>query len=191
MQPQIFLSYSWRNTDIANAIDKEWQALGLTLIRDVRDAKYKQNLKQFMQRVHESDYVLLLISKDYLKSKNCMYEALEVFRNPDFKRKILPILTEDTRISDTLTRLSYIEHWDAQQQQLNDSLKRMAASPTKATSIIDDLRQVGKISESIDAFAFEIQSMLCATWPDTQKEGYSTIFEHIGFSQDSIGILGV
>nr|GFB96483.1 hypothetical protein [Tanacetum cinerariifolium] len=175
--------------DIADAIDNDWQAVGLTLIRDVRDAKYKQNLKQFMQRVHESDYVLLLISKDYLESKNCMYEALEVFGNPDFKSKILPILTKDAQISDTLIRLAYIEYWDAKQQQLNDSLKRMASSPIRAASIIEDLRQLAKIGDSIDAFASEIKDMLCASWPTVQKEGYAIIFDHIGFNGDQHGIL--
>lgn len=189
MQPQIFLSYSWKNKDIADAIDNDWQAVGLTLIRDVRDAKYKQNLKQFMQRVHESDYVLLLISKDYLESKNCMYEALEVFGNPDFKSKILPILTKDAQISDTLIRLAYIEYWDAKQQKLNDSLKRMASSPIRAASIIEDLRQLAKIGDSIDAFASEIKDMLCASWPTVQKEGYAIIFDHIGFNGDQRGIL--
>lgn len=189
MQPQIFLSYSWKNKEIAEAIDNDWQAVGLTLIRDVRDVAFKQNLKQFMQRVHESDYVLLLISKDYLESKNCMYEALEVFENPDFRRKILPVITKDAQINDSLARLAYIDYWELKQQALNDALKRMAASPMKAANIIDDLRQLTKIGDSIDAFAHEIQSMLCATWPDTRAGGYAEIFNHIGYNRDETMIL--
>src|SRR5687767_6208072 len=99
MQPQIFISYSWKDKDIVETIDNDWKAVGITFIRDVRDLKYKQNIKEFMDRVKSADYVLLLIIKGYLESENCMYEALEMFDGPDFDKKILPIKTEDAKIS--------------------------------------------------------------------------------------------
>lgn len=189
MQPQIFLSYSWKNADIANELDKDWQKIGLVFIRDVRDAGYKQNLNQFMQRVHESNYVVLLISKAYLESKNCMYEALEVFNNPDFASKILPILTSDAQIGNTLTRLSYIEYWQAEAKVLEKALKRTTVSPAITASIADDLRQVTKIANSFDAFASAIKSILYASWPDVKAIGYQTIFKHIGYTPREAAIL--
>jgi hypothetical protein len=94
MQPQIFISYCWKNKDIADSIDKDWETVGIKLIRDIRDLEFKQNIKAFMQRIDTCDYVLLLISKGYL----CMYEALELFEEPSCKGKVLPILVEDARI---------------------------------------------------------------------------------------------
>jgi tetratricopeptide (TPR) repeat protein len=186
MQPQIFLSYSGRNKAIADAIDNDWQAVGLTLLRDVRDLTFKQNIKDFMRRVHKSDFVLLLISKDYLESKNCMYEALEMFQNGDFKRKILPILTDDAQITDALTRLYYVEHWEGRRQALSDSLRRFANPPASA---VQELAQFEKIRDSIDEFASEVQSLLCAFWPHVQQEDYASIFDHIGYSKNESAIL--
>jgi Tfp pilus assembly protein PilF len=186
MQPQIFLSYSWKNKAIADKIDNDWQDVGLTLLRDVRDMTFKQNIKDFMKRVHKSDFVLLLISKDYLESKNCMYEALEMFQNEDFKRKILPILTDDAQINEALARLSYMDHWEGKRQELSDNIRRFANPPA---SVIHELQHFEKIRDSIDAFASEVQSLLCAFWPQVQKENYSSIFTHIGYSKNDSVVL--
>jgi tetratricopeptide (TPR) repeat protein len=188
MQPQIFLSYSWRNKDIADAIDNDWQAVGITMIRDVRDMEYKGNLKDFMKRVHESDFVLLLISKDYLESKNCMYEALEMFDDPDFTRKILPILTDDARISDPFARIKYLEYWEDKKRVLDEGYRGMK-SATRATSIANELDHYDKIRKTWDSFADQIQSILCAMWPHTQEIGYADIFNHIGFNKDETNVL--
>lgn len=189
MQPQIFLSYSWNNTDIADEIDEAWKKIGLTFVRDVRDLSFKENLNQFMRRVHDSDYVVLLISKAYLESKNCMYEAMEVFDNPDFARKILPILTEDAHIGDTLTRLSYIEAWQAKAKVLEKALKRTTVSPAITASIAEDLRQVTKIANSFDDFADAIRKIIYASWPDIKKTSYKAIFKHIGYDPSETAVL--
>lgn len=181
MEPQIFLSYSWSNTKDADILDEDWKKIGIRLVRDVRDAKYKQNLRQFMQRVHESDYVLLFISKSYLQSQNCMYEALEVFEDPAFTDKILPILIDDAKLYDPLVRLAYIEHWRVRASELDKALKRMRGSSAMAASVTDDLRQVTKIANSIDAFADAIRIMRYASWPAIKDEGYADIFKYIGY----------
>jgi tetratricopeptide (TPR) repeat protein len=189
MQPKIFLSYSWGNTQEADILDEDWKKIGIRLIRDVRDAKYKQNLRQFMQRVHESDYVLLFISRSYLQSQNCMYEALEVFEDPAFADKILPIITDDTKLYDPLMRLAYIEHWRARASELDKALKRMRGSSALATSVTDDLRQVTKIANSIDAFADAIRVMRYASWPAIKEQGYAEIFKYIGYDPSEQAVL--
>jgi hypothetical protein len=32
--PKVFLSYSWANTDIADSIDKHFESIGISFIRD-------------------------------------------------------------------------------------------------------------------------------------------------------------
>ena len=45
-----------------------------------------------MKKVSKQDYVLILISDHFLKSSNCMYEILELFKSEQFEKKILPHL---------------------------------------------------------------------------------------------------
>lgn len=185
MQPQVFISYSWKDKDIADTLDKDWDAVGLKLIRDVRDLAYKQNIKDFMTRVNESDYVLLLISRGYLESKNCMYEALEMFEKPSFKEKILPILTEDARIDKPGERLRYIQYWEEEIDKLNENIKKLK-SHANAIGIYQELDHYTKIRASIDRFMHEINSILCIPWKDAKQSAYKSIFEVMGFDSEGV-----
>lgn len=80
MVKDIFLSYSWVDEHIANSIDSQFSYYGITLLRDVRDLKYKQSISDFMKKVRSTDNIIIIISENYLQSKNCMYEVLEKVR---------------------------------------------------------------------------------------------------------------
>jgi hypothetical protein len=44
-QPKIFLSYSHKNKNVAEAIDNDFQKIGIMFQRDVRDVGYMESLK--------------------------------------------------------------------------------------------------------------------------------------------------
>ena len=144
MQSKIFISYSWKDKDIADSIDDDWKAVGITLDRDIKDLEYKQDIKDFMSRVKTTDYVLLLISRGYLESKNCMYEALEIFEDADFKKKILPILTDDVKIHSADGRLKYIHYWQRKIDNLEKEIRKLKSS-VQVSSIYQELDDFSKI----------------------------------------------
>jgi hypothetical protein len=78
---EIFLSYSWYNSNIADCLDILFKTKNITLKRDVRDVEYKQSIKEFMKKIRTSDYCLVVISENYLKSINCMYEVTEFIKD--------------------------------------------------------------------------------------------------------------
>lgn len=45
-----------------------------------------------MKKIREHDFAILLISHEYLISPNCMYEFLQVLKEKDFEKKILPVI---------------------------------------------------------------------------------------------------
>jgi tetratricopeptide (TPR) repeat protein len=180
MQPKVFLSYSWKNKDVADIIDKDWEAVGISLTRDVRGLKFKQDIKHFMRSVKQSDRVILLISEAYLQSQNCMYEALEMLNDERFKEKILPILVGDTKIHDPISRAKYIKYWEQKADELNESIKLLSDLDGTA-GLQRDLSHYRRIRQSIDRFTTEIQDMLCASWPATKANNYTELYEHIGF----------
>lgn len=185
MQPKVFLSYSWKDKELADTIDKDWEAVGISLTRDVRDLTFKQNIKEFMRRVTKSDFVILLISKGYLESPNCMHEAIEMLNNRQFKKKILPILTADAKLSDPLGRLQYIEYWEGKLRQFNSALLSISSVENTA-GVQKELAHLRHIRSSIDQFTTEIQDILCATWPTVKENGYSEIFRHIGYRDSDV-----
>lgn len=76
-EPTIFISYSNLDSKIADELDVCLQAAGLTAKRDVRDVTYKDNFKIFMKEIRRADFVICIISDNFLRSTNCMFEVLK------------------------------------------------------------------------------------------------------------------
>jgi len=109
--PKIFLSYSWANSDIADQIDEDFRSIGIPLIRDIRNVHYKDSLLDYMKRIRGIDYVIMLLSDAFLKSQNCMYEVLELYKEKDFTSKLLQVFLSDANIFNAESRLAYIQYW--------------------------------------------------------------------------------
>lgn len=91
----VFLSYCQKDKDIADSIDEKIGMLiegKATLSRDIRDVEYHESFKKFMQSIEKHDYVISIISDNYLKSRNCMYEMLEVVKDSNFRQRLLFII---------------------------------------------------------------------------------------------------
>ena len=98
---EIFLSYCWSDNKIADEIyDKLSMNQEINLHRDKIDIKSWKSIKNYMQSISKMDYIILLISKDYLKSANCMYEVLEVMRDRVYKEKIFPVIVNSKQLPD-------------------------------------------------------------------------------------------
>ena len=95
---KIFLSYSWADKDVADIIDKDFSSIGIQLVRDIRDISYRSSIKEFMHKVGKSDFVIMIISNEYLKSQNCMYEVNELVNTHEFEKRILPLTTNNASI---------------------------------------------------------------------------------------------
>jgi len=93
-ESKIFLSYSHKNKETADKVDKFFISKGIQLTRDVRDAPAYSNLEKFMDAIRDHDYVILLISNAYLKSINCMYEVIQFIQERDYIDRTFPIIID-------------------------------------------------------------------------------------------------
>ena len=94
----IFLSYCQKDTDIADLIDSNLRNKlegKAKISRDIRDVMYHESFGAFMRTIQDHDYVILLISDRYLKSRNCMYEVLEAIKDSKYKDKIVFVVLRD------------------------------------------------------------------------------------------------
>lgn len=135
---KIFLSYSWLDDKLADNIDDKFIDIGITLLRDRRDIKYRNSIKEFMKQIRNEDYVLIIISDNYLKSSNCMYEVTEFIKDENYKERILPIVKSDVKIFNALDRSKYIRYWQNEYNKLKDE-----------TSDIDELNKLDNIKEML------------------------------------------
>lgn len=180
MRQTIFISYSWANTNLADIIDKAFQPTGLIIKRDVREIGYKGSIKDYMQQVRSTDFVLLIISDNFLKSPNAMYEVLELLKDTDFKDKILPIVVDNTQIFKPQDRLEYIKFWTEQHKELEEKLK--SVNTTDAMELYKDLKHYEKIRTSIDEFLGVLSDMNSPIFSDLEKNNFQKIFDYVGVS---------
>jgi tetratricopeptide (TPR) repeat protein len=175
---KIFISYSWSNMDVADEIEKDLSQLQLELVRDVRDLKYRASISEFMEKIRDSDYAILLISDEYLKSKNCMKEVLHLLKDKNYEDKILPVIVGELSVYDTFGRLEYSKFWQGKQEEMERSIVGLA--PSSILNEIVELKSIERIASDINEFLAYISDINNIKFTDLKKEGYKSLLEAIG-----------
>jgi Tfp pilus assembly protein PilF len=181
--PTLFLSYSWRDSNTADQVDSDLRQLQVTIIRDVRDLEYRARISDFMKQIRDADFAVLLISDSYLKSLNCMREALHLLDERHYERKLLPIILPETKLYSTSDRLGYTQYWNEQRRELEAEIARHSA--TAAISAIKDLRVVEQVYQRINDFISYIADMKHLSFQQLKEEGYKSLLHELGFADVS------
>lgn len=165
----IFLSYCQKDSDIADLIDEKLgkQIEGkATISRDIRDVEYHESFKRFMQSIEQHDYVITVISDSYFRSRNCMYEVLEVVKDSRFSDKLVFIVlhNEDgqyyktpkangiaANVYSTDGQTSYSIFWKHQEKELQKQIDELE-DPTYAITQIKEKKIVQKILLDLPEF---------------------------------------
>lgn len=137
---QVFLSYCQRDTPIADLIDsslcesiKEFAKIS----RDIRDVEFGESFKIFMDSIGKHDFVIVIISDGYLKSRNCMYEMKEITRNQKLDDKLLfVILSQEDKqyycddsvavaanVYESSTMTNCTTYWQGKQSELEKEIE--------------------------------------------------------------------
>lgn len=165
--PNIFLSYSWNNKDQASTLENDFNKIGITLIKDTINLKYKDSISDYMKSIRNADFAIILLSDAYLKSENCMFEALEILKEQNHKEKILPILVEGTKIFTTKDRIYYIKYWKNKKEELENELKELDVS--SSIESYSDLKNLEIIYSSIDGFLKTLGDLKTSTLNELKK----------------------
>jgi len=177
--PKIFLSYSHKNKEIADRIDKFFISKNIRLTRDVRDALPYSSLKKFMDTIRDHDYVILLISDEYLKSTNCMYEVIQFIQERNYIDRTFPIVIDnEATIFDQPKHSKYIHYWQKKYKELGDKIKTLQNTGT--ISLHKELDKINKIQSNIGEFLNDIADLKCFTLDELESTNYKAILDKIG-----------
>lgn len=153
----IFLSYCWANDLIANMIEQHFKGLGdVNIHRDKISIGSWRSIKEYMHSISNMDFVILLISKEYLESSNCMYEILEVMRNRNYKEKIFPAVI-DTSIYSPRGRIHYVKYWQKEFGELEEAMKGIETA--NLGKLPEDLKRAQDIASNIATFLDTVADM--------------------------------
>jgi TIR domain len=180
-QPTIFLSYSWMDKEIADTIDRDFQKLNMTLIRDERNAPYRTSIEEFMQQIGKSDLAIMLISDGFLKSKNCMYEVLELLNTRELEKRILPVILENTSFLNTQSRTIYYDYWD-------DEIKKTKENLDKYTTqdFFNEFKHQKNIRNMLDIFFVKVSDLKTEKFQELRKSNYKSILQIINSNNSPI-----
>ena len=101
MKGSVFLSYTHDNTKIADAFDVQLQAMAYEVKRDIREVDTWSSLIEYMKRIRFEDNVVFLVSDDFLRRDNCMYEVMQFMKDEARICKAFPVAIEFSDIQKT------------------------------------------------------------------------------------------
>lgn len=180
---KIFISYSWNNEIEADEIDKAFKNKGIVLTRDKRHLEYKQSIQDFMKSIRTHDYAILLISHDYLTSENCMYEFLEVFKEEDVMKKILPVILTDY-FFDSNFKMKYIKYWNKKVNETKNKIDEIYREGL-LEHLEDEakkLKKYQKISLEIADIIGNLQTKKMVKFSEESTNNFENIFKAIGLN---------
>lgn len=153
----IFLSYCHKNNMIANSIYNYFmENRNLELHRDIIDIRPWGSIKKYMQSIRYADYVILLISDEYLKSVKCMYEVLEMMQDKNYRNRIFPVVI-NLEIYKPIRRAEYVKYWENEFNSLKSVLDEINIQ--NVGKLNKDLKLCQEISSSIAEFLEVISDM--------------------------------
>ena len=185
-QPTLFMSYCWAESEIAEGIYSDLVQIGVTILKDNHQLNYKDSIKSFMNSIRDSDYAVILVSDEYLKSKNCIYELLQLLKEKQYHDKILPIIIEGTKIYSASDRIKYIKFWEQKCVELKAEIGTI--DPVNSLGVLTDLKLFTEISQNIGEFLSELGDMLHISLKKLQETHYKSILEKIGFEDISFAV---
>lgn len=175
---QIFISYAWGGESevVANEIEAALGSQEIRLVRDKTDLGFKGLIREFMEKIGQGNLVVLIISDKYLKSKNCMFELLEVEKKGEFYNRVFPVVFPDADIYDALGIINYLKYWDQKIKELNTSIKELD-NLADTRKVQEDINLYTDIRGAIDNLAGKLSNMNTLTLEIMRASHYKPLTE--------------
>lgn len=96
-KPTVFISYKRDKSDIVNKLEVKIGGRA-EIKRDTEEIGAWESITTFMKSIRTQDFVILVISDNYLKSVACMYEVIQLMKEDDWLSKTMIMLADDINI---------------------------------------------------------------------------------------------
>lgn len=151
----VFLSYCQKDNVYADDIDSYFKGK-LKIHRDVRDIADWKSIREYMQSISKMDYAIIVITENYLKSFNCMYEVMELVKDHNYKNKVFPVIVEN-KIYALEEKVKYIKFLQDKSRELENKLQGI--NLVNIGNLTNELKIIQNIASSIGDFLSLIGDM--------------------------------
>lgn len=189
------IAYHIANKNIAEDLKANLGSIGY----DFREAICGENSQTLAPQLRETTgKVLLIISDNFLKSEQSMYELLEVFQEMIRSERVLPLIT-DGRYRDSATgiyiqkptsfdrvsdAIQYMNYWQDEYLEVRRKKRELANSENATESSEEELNNklavIRNISSDIGEFFRFLRSKKHLNYPDFRADNFAAFFEFVG-----------
>lgn len=147
---EIFVSYCGDDEGLAAAqeLDRFFREKGITILTDTSEIGYKGRFDEYVTRLGQGRYVIVVLSKGYFQSKRCMQELLLLAGHADVYDRIFPVMVEGMNIGEAEEMLKYANYWDEKIEHLQHLLHN-TKNLAHLQGIHDDLNLYTDIRQQI------------------------------------------
>lgn len=150
-QPKVYMSYAWGKQDehheevSSNIYNSLKQEIGFRVIRDKEELSAGDSVQTFEELIGWSNHIIVIISKKYLQSEDCMKELAYIYQTSKdekhFKTKVIPIVLDDVDITSSPKRIKYVQHWQELHKELESYNQGVSdATLTASINLYADIR---------------------------------------------------
>lgn len=179
---KIFMSYCWMDESYANFVDDSFQQVGIKLIRDKRDLKYGSSIKAFANKARQSSYIICLISDEFLRRENCMYEIMVSMQDTNFKKKFCPIVINydnDSKVDLTSEGIEkYATYWKNECDKMNTLINNQTDNVSKMEHIAV-LKKYEDVYRNIRDFLYTLKDTIFILNSKIDTDGIKAIGENL------------
>lgn len=169
----IFMSYSTKDSEIADKMENDLSTYyGLCLIRDEKHLLFKDKIEEYLKKIRDTDFALALISDGFLKSRYCMMEMIELFKENDFIEKILPIQIKGIDITKEKMEKQYYNYWKNLEDEAHFETKINDRIVIEKVKKYED---IGKIKNFLPGFFSRLNELKLISFADLEKENYLSL----------------
>lgn len=144
LKEEVYISYAWNKPakgkktqdPIIAAIQKALKP-NFNVIIDKDAVSYKDNIKEFEERLGKGQKIVLVVSDKFLKSPHCMYEVLKIKEKGNVYERIFPVVLKDAKIYKSEQALKYIQYWEKEISKLNKKLSDLDSKANLPTIQFD------------------------------------------------------
>jgi internalin A len=190
-EPQIFVSYAWGDDtpagqQRAKVVENLCTTLGrqdITIRRDRDEMRSGDMISEFMDRIVDGDFVIVVISDKYLRSEYCMYELFRIYRNcadksERFLKKVIPIILPDSKIDSMTDRLQRAIHWTDQEAKLKPLVTGNVTAV--GTEFFRKFRLIGEFARNTsDMLEYLVDKLQPRDFDRQAQQGFKEVLEQI------------
>jgi len=176
----VYVSYAWeteRQNPIVEKLEVACRENDIQLLRDNNEIEYLDSIDKYMRELGAGNCIIIVLSDNYLQSKYCMFELLEIHKNKDFHQRVFPIVLKDTRIYSAEEWLDHTQYWEQKEQQLQEKISKV--SLTNLDPVYKDLNLYHEIRANIANVMSMLADMNSLTLQVHTETSFAAIIEKI------------